>query len=182
MLSHSGVYKAKCFITFRTLWHLGSEKGNQIRVFLMAWVGSNTVTNYSILIITVPTKLVVMSPKNLAEAVTRDTSFPDRPHSRQPPFWFSKCHANQPCVMLGANIGKKVNLLPQLLIFSLKNVKVTCVIILVYCLGDKHSMNVKKIICVARMFIITSRTCVVCPLKSVQLICMIIANATCRSS
>ena len=26
-------------------------------------------------------------------------------------------------------------------------------------------MNVKKIICVAKMFVITSRTCVVCPLR-----------------
>ena len=48
-----------------------------------------------------------------------------------------------------------------------KNIEVTCVIIPFYYLGDKHSMNVKQIICVAKMFGIASRTCVVCPLKSV---------------
>ena len=51
--------------------------------------------------------------------------------------------------------------------FTKKNIEVTCVIILVYYLGDKHLMNVKQIVCVAKMFVITSRTCVVCPLRSV---------------
>ena len=43
-----------------------------------------------------------------------------------------------------------------------KNIEVTCVIILFYYLSEKHSMNVKKIVCVAKMFVKTSRTCVVC--------------------
>ena len=82
----------------------------------------------------------------------------------------------------GANIGKKANcgksarrnieitflkvhLSPH---FSLKkNIEVTCVIILFYYLSEKHSMNVKKIVCVAKTFVKTSRTCVVCPLRSV---------------
>ena len=35
--------------------------------------------------------------------------------------------------------------------FTKKNIEVTCVIILFYCLGYKHSMSVKQIICVAKM-------------------------------
>ena len=58
-------------------------------------------------------------------------------------------------------------LLRYLLILSVKKIAVTCASILFYYLGNKHSMNMKQIICVAKMFVITSRTCVVCPLRSV---------------
>ena len=51
--------------------------------------------------------------------------------------------------------------------FTKKKIKVTCVIILFYYLRDKHSVDVKQIIFVAKMFVITSRTCVVCPLRNV---------------
>ena len=51
--------------------------------------------------------------------------------------------------------------------FTKKNIDVTCVIIPFSSLGDKHSMNVKQIICVAKMFVLTSGKCVVCPLRSV---------------
>ena len=37
--------------------------------------------------------------------------------------------------------------------FTKKNIEVTCVIILFYYLSEKHSMNVKKIVCVAEMFV-----------------------------
>ena len=54
-------------------------------------------------------------------------------------------------------------LLRFLLNFRYKNIEVTCVNILFYSLGDKHSMNVKQVICVAKMFVITSRLCCLPP-------------------
>ena len=51
----------------------------------------------------------------------------------------------------------------SLLSFHEKKVEVSCVIILFYYLGDKQSVNLKQIACLAIMFIIIFRTYVVSP-------------------
>ena len=65
-----------------------------------------------------------------------------------------------------------------MLIFYERNIEVASVINLFYYLGYKHKMNMKQIVCVAKVIVILSRLCIVCSLRSVYLICMITANST----